>query len=431
MKAYPKYKDSGIDWIGQIPAHWQVKRVKELGILGSGTTPKSGNDAYYDDGTNPWLNTGCVQNCIIAEPAKYVTDLALRECNGLKFFPKNTILIAMYGGGTIGNVGLMSFDATINQACCAIELQSQHNPKYFFYALMAQNSKLVSLGFGGTQINLSQGQIANFILAVPPIDEQRAIADYLDEKCGEIDGQVELLEKKRKAYERLKASIINNAVTRGLNPDVPLRDSGIDWIGEIPAHWSVRRFKEMFSSYTTGITPESKNDKFFEVDDGHTWITIADMNSKFVSSSNLNLSQTAVDLFQPPITKRGSLMFSFKLSIGKICFAQKDLYTNEAIVSIPPQDDFDMNFIYYLLPKILRLNATENIYGAKMLNQKIIANMRIMFPPIDEQRAITTYLDEKCGEIDANIENIGKQIDAYKRLKRALINEVVTGRRAV
>lgn len=90
-----------------------------------------------------------------------------------------------------------------------------------------------------------------------------------------------------------------------------------------------------------------------------------------------------------------------------------------------------MNFIYYLLPKILRLNATENIYGAKMLNKKIIANMRIMFPPIDEQRAIASYLDEKCGEIDAAIEITGKQIDAYKRLKRSLINEVVTGQRAV
>lgn len=206
-------RPSGIDWLGDIPAHWQVKRVKELGILGSGTTPKSGNDAYYDDGTNPWLNTGCVQNCIITEPAKYVTDLALRECNGLKYFPKNTILIAMYGGGTIGNVGLMSFDATINQACCAIVLQSQHNPKYFFYALMAQNSKLVSLGFGGTQINLSQGQIANFILSVPPIDEQRAIATYLDEKCGEIDANIENIGKQIDAYKRLKRSLINEVVT--------------------------------------------------------------------------------------------------------------------------------------------------------------------------------------------------------------------------
>ena len=206
-------RPSGIDWIGDIPAHWNVKRIKDLGSLGSGTTPKSGSDAYYDDGIHPWLNTGCVQNCIINQPAKYVTELAMKECPGLRYYPKDTILVAMYGGGTIGNVGLMGFDATINQACCAIELSTPHLPKYMFYAIMAQNAKLISYGFGGTQINLSQGQIANFLLAVPPLAEQRAIADYLDKKCGEIDAAVENLDKQINAYKRLKKSLINEVVT--------------------------------------------------------------------------------------------------------------------------------------------------------------------------------------------------------------------------
>lgn len=206
-------RDSGIDGIGVIPDHWSVKRIKDLGILGSGTTPKSGNDAYYDDGTHPWLNTGCVQNCIINEPAKYITELAMKECSGLRYYPKDTILIAMYGGGTIGNVGLMGFDATINQACCAIELSNQHKPKFLFYAIMAQNAKLISNGFGGTQINLSQGQIANFLLAVPPLEEQQRIANYLDDKCSKIDSSVENISQQIDAYKRLKKSLINEVVT--------------------------------------------------------------------------------------------------------------------------------------------------------------------------------------------------------------------------
>ena len=206
-------RPSGIDWLGDIPAHWSVRRIKDLGDLGSGTTPKSSNNDYYEDGIHPWLNTGCVQNCIIEEPAKHVTDLALKECKGLKFFPKDTILVAMYGGGTIGNVGLMGFPSTINQACCAVTINYNNLPKYIFYALMAQNKKLVSLGFGGTQVNLSQGQIANFIISIPPLEEQRAIAAYLDEKCGAIDAAIEITGKQIDAYKRLKRSLINEVVT--------------------------------------------------------------------------------------------------------------------------------------------------------------------------------------------------------------------------
>lgn len=209
-----RLKDSGIEWIGMVPEHWKVKRLKEVGFIGSGTTPNTKKDSYYHNGIHPWLNTGCVQDCAIVNPADYVTDLALKECNGLTYYPIGTILVAMYGGGTIGNVGIMQLAATINQACCAICSNRQIvYPKYLFYSLYSKKNKLISLGFGGTQINLSQGLISNFIIEYPPLSEQRAIADYLDKKYKKIDAAIENICKQIDASKKLKRALINEVIT--------------------------------------------------------------------------------------------------------------------------------------------------------------------------------------------------------------------------
>ena len=423
-------KDSGIEWIGDIPAHWDVKRIKDIAYLGSGTTPKSSNEKYYD-GTHPWLITGDVQNRLIERNENFITDLALADIPNLKLYPAKTVLLAMYGGGTIGNVGLMTYPAYINQACCAMIPKSGIYEKYLFYYLRTKYSRIISTGVGGTQINLSQNKIAAYPIAVPPFKEQQAIADYLDKKTAEIDEQITALEKKSDAYQRLKRTLISEVITRGLNPTVELKDSGIEWIGEIPEHWVIKRFKEMFRHYSTGFTPDSKDMNYFADDEINTWVTIADLVDKYIVDSNMYLSDKAINDYAPILSPKGSLLFSFKLSVGKTAFAGKNLYTNEAIVTIPPQRNNDLRYFYYLIPEACANNATENIYGAKMLNQKIIANMILFAPPIDEQRAISDYLDKKTAEIDSNISAISSKIDAYKRLKQSLIDEVVMGKRRI
>ena len=257
--------------------------------------------------------------------------------------------------------------------------------------------------------SMTQTSLYQIPFLLPSIGEQQRIVDYLDKKLA------------------AKKSVIHQAVTRGLNPNVTLKDSDIDWIGLIPEHWEIKRFKDVFRKYTTGLTPESKIGENFSDDKRFTWVTIGDMTSRVIFESAMSLSEKVVIEKQPVISPKGSLLFSFKLSIGKTAFAGKDLYTNEAIVSIPPTKYADLNYFYYTLPSVCYNNATENIYGAKMLNQKIIANMLMIFPPLSEQQAIADYLDEKCAKIDAAIENITKQIEASKRLKKAIINEAICG----
>lgn len=209
-----KMKDSGIEWIGEVPEHWEVKRMKELSAIGSGTTPKSGEDKYYENGIHPWLNTSDVQDCIINEAKFSITDKALNDYSVLKYYPIGTILIAMYGGGTIGNVALMNISATINQACCAIVSNEKLLlPKYLFCYLKCHKKKIISLGFGGTQVNLSQAIIAQLPVVLPPLPEQRAIATYLDDKCAKIDTIVSNLDKQISRYADLKRSLIDEVIT--------------------------------------------------------------------------------------------------------------------------------------------------------------------------------------------------------------------------
>ena len=301
---------------------------------------------------------------------------------------------------------------------------------YLFY--LSQTSKFqdaacaTMCGVGGLK-RISPLFMRTYELDLPVLSEQQRIVEKLDTQLSSIDKRISVLEQQLDAYARLKKSVIHQAVTRGLNPNVTLKDSGIEWIGMIPKHWEIRRFKEIFLRYSTGLTPESKNLNNFSVDERYTWITIGDMTSKVVSESFMCLSESVIKEKNPIISRRGSLLFSFKLSIGKTAFAGKDLYTNEAIVSIPPHRGIELGYFYYLIPFVCEANATENIYGAKMLNQKRIANMLFIVPPLSEQQETANYLDEKCAKIDAAIENITKQIDASKRLRKAIINEAISG----
>lgn len=416
-------KDSGIEWIGDIPAHWEVKRIKDIAYLGSGTTPKSSNEKYYD-GTHPWLITGDVQNRLIERNENFITDLALADIPNLKLYPAKTVLLAMYGGGTIGNVGLMTYPAYINQACCAMIPKSGIYEKYLFYYLRTKYSRIISTGVGGTQINLSQNKIAAYPIAVPPFKEQQTIADYLDKKTAEIDKQITALEKKSDAYQRLKRSLISEVVTRGLNPTAELKDSGIEWIGEIPEHWKIDRVKsfaktikgkscDYLSEPTTDcyqvLSVESLRQDECQFYD---YVKVDD-DSQICSPDDIVVIWDGAGVGEFLRAKNGAL----SSTIAKVKFTSKKVLPK---------------YFWYWRYKIeYRLKSIPTGMGIPHLNPNLLNNYKIAIPPLVEQQAIADYLDKKTAEIDSNISAISSKIDAYKRLKQSLIDEVVTGKRRI
>ena len=411
-------------------------RIKDFTTkVGSGVTPRGGAETYLEQGIPLFRSQNVYDNGFLMDDIAYISEEVDESMSGTRVKPGDVLLNIT--GASIGRCFYTSdsFErGNVNQHVCIIRPKRNiTSPSFLHYCIISnEGQEQINLSqTGANREGLSVEDIKGFSFDIPSLSVQQKIVDYLDEKTSDIDTQVELLEKKKDAYTRLKKAMINRAVTRGLDENVKLKDSGVEWIGMIPEHWEVKRFKDVFRKYSTGFTPESKNLDNFSDNEEFTWVTIADMTTRVVGISSLNLSEKAIKDNLPELTIKGSLMFSFKLTIGKTAFAEKDLYTNEAIVSIPPHRNVDLVYFYYTVPMICMNNATENIYGAKMLNQKIIANMIFALPPYEEQQSIAAYLDEKCTKIDAAIANIDKQTDALKRLKRSLINEVITGQRAV
>ena len=207
-------KDSGVEWLGKIPEHWQKTRIKfEASIIGSGTTPDSGNSMYYDNGEHSWIQSGDLYGKdYIYETEKQLTNLAILECHALNWYTKDFVVVAMYGA-SVGNVAISKIDSFTNQACCVIKLNEKNDNRYLFYFLKAAQEEMLLKAFGGTQPNISQIIIKNLNFLNVPLLEQIEIADFLDSKCDMIN---EMLKSKKDQYDILikhKKSLIYEYVT--------------------------------------------------------------------------------------------------------------------------------------------------------------------------------------------------------------------------
>lgn len=201
-----------------------------------------------------------------------------------------------------------------------------------------------------------------------------------------------------------------------------MKDSGIEWIGEIPDDWEISTIKREYV-FQTGWTPDTSHEEYFIGE--NIWINISDMKSKVVYDSEKHISDEAIQLASMNISPKGSLLYAFKLSVGAVSFCGMDMYTNEAIATFLPGKN-NLRFLYYTAPIFIIKNANENIYGAKLLNQKLIRNAKIVIPPLEVQKRIADYLDRKCSQIDAIIARQQEVIEKLKAYKLSVITEAVT-----
>jgi restriction endonuclease S subunit len=276
-------RDSGVPWLGEIPAHWELWKIGHLARVGNGSTPERDNSEYWTDGSVPWLNSSVVNQDEVTTAEQFVTDLARRECH-LPLLQPGTVLIAITGQGkTRGQAVVLSISATINQHMAFVapnpDLIATWFLRWSFYRAY-EYLRSISDDAGGTKGALTCEDVANLRIPVPPLDEQSAIIARLAHETVHLDALLaakqrllDLLAEKRKA-------IIATAVTRGLDPKVKLRDSGVPWLGEIPAHWESRNLRFCCTSIQTGGTPAPEF-LDYDGDDGLDWLTPGD----FVTSS--------------------------------------------------------------------------------------------------------------------------------------------------
>ena len=429
-KAYPTYKDSGIDRIGKVPAHWAIRKATWLFAIGSGTTPSSENPAYYN-GDIHWITTSELRESVVGATAKMITKKAQIDYSSLRLHPKGSIAVAMYGA-TIGRLGILGVPATVNQACCVFSAPCGVVMQFWFYWLQMRRTFLVSLGYGGGQPNLSQELLRSIRAPIPTELEQQVIADFLDRETAKIDA---LVEKKERLIELLKekrTALITHAVTRGLDSNVRMKDSGIEWLGQIPAHWNPGRIGIFSQQVTDGahISPDTASPD-------HPFVSTVDIVGGRIDFENClgTTSETYAYMVRTGCRpRRGDVLFSKDGTVGRTTVVDSDaeFVVASSLVIISPRKEVVMprhldywlngTFIQELVELFLSGAALRRISVAK------VGNLPIALPPLNEQQAIVDFLDRETAKIDALVSKIQEAIERLKEYRTALISAAVTGK---
>lgn len=422
MKQYDSYKDSGVEWIGEVPSHWEVMKTSlAFHGIGSGTTPSTSKKEFYDDNDGYyWLQTGDLNDGLINDTSKKITKLAISQCN-LKFYPIDSIVIAMYGA-TIGKVGILGIKTATNQACCVLPANKNMNFKFAFYEFLACKPALLVSAIGGGQPNISQDVIRKQKIAIPPLLEQNIIATYLDKKCSEIDNVISAQQKRIALLQELKQSVITHAVTKGLNPNVEMDATEEDWINRLPASWGKAKLK-YYIHLVNGRAysqPELLSEGKYKVLRVGNFLT----NDTWYYSN--------MELEEDKYCNNGDLLYAWSASFGPYIWNQDKTIYHYHIWKVCYKECMDKMYVYYLLKAITNFKLGD-IHGSTMVHitMESMNNSVIPIPSFDEQKDIATFLDKKCASIDNALTKAQHQVELLQKYKQSLITEVVTGKRKV
>ena len=262
MRDAAELKDSGIEWIGNIPSSWHIMKISRLfELIGSGTTPKSTREEYYN-GTINWLQSGDINGGYVNFTDKKISKDICENNTALTIYAPPFIAIAMYGA-SIGNISIVDIEACTNQACCVLSCPNEMmNLNYLFYQLKSAKDEMLLSSRGGTQPNISQAIIRQMRVAVPSYKEQQYIANYLDDRCSKIDAIIAEAKASIEEYKELKQAVIYEAVTKGLDKTATMKDSGVEWVGKIPKNWTLKRFKYVARIESNLVSPDEYMDYY-------------------------------------------------------------------------------------------------------------------------------------------------------------------------
>lgn len=428
---YEKYKPSGVDWIGEIPEGWEVPKITYLfRKIGSGTTPTAGSPLYYENGTINFLQTGDLNDGSINATTKKITKKALLDNSVLKIFPKGSLVIAMYGA-TIGKLGILNLETTTNQACCVLgeEISNVHM-KYIFYWFYFAKPHIISMSYGGGQPNISQDLIKSLRLQLPPLSEQTAIAEFLDDKTAKIDQTIAIRQKEIELLKERRQILIQQAVTKGLDATVKLKDSGVDWIGEIPEHWEVRKLKYL-ANVVLGKMICNENKGNYKLKPY--------LKSKNIQWMELNLDSVDEMWFSDKEMvqyklKKGDIVVSEGGEVGKAtlwndelseCYIQNSAHK---VSMINDNNNVFFLFLFFTYGKLGVFDSIVNKVSIGHLTREKLMNIYFPVAPVEEQTQIVSYLEDIEAKIAKAIMLKEQEIEKLKEYKTVLIDNVVTGK---
>ncbi|MDW2308114.1 restriction endonuclease subunit S [Vibrio sp. 1159] len=418
-KAYSEYKESGIDWIGVIPVSWSCLPIKRSFEVVNGSTPRSGEKLYWD-GDITWVTPADLSkvNESISTSSKTITNEGLSSC-GTSLVPKGSLILSTRA--PIGTIAIASKELCTNQGCKSLIKTTSVENKYVYYVLSISGKQLNNLGRGTTFLELSTDELANYRVPNPSIQEQQKIANFLDHETAKIDTLITKQEKLIELLKEKRQAVISHAVTKGLNPDAPMKDSGVEWLGEVPEHWKACPLKTI-SKFRQGKLHEPyihEDGKFICV------------NSRFVSTEGEKFKYCSKNL--SPVENEDILMVMSDLpngrALAKALFVQGDnnFALNQRVCAITATE-IDARFLYYQLNRNEYFLSFDDGCNQTNLSNYVFKNFPALVPYKAEQCEIAEYLDRQTESFDRLVEIANRQIELMKERKTALISAAVTGK---
>ena len=434
MKRYPKY-ESGGESIGGVPDHWETKRLGQVSTIFKGGTPKRNVDRYFQ-GDLPWARpvdiTALDGALYIDDTEMHISEEALGN-SGARRLPAGAVLLT--SRATIGETAITTVPMATNQGFANFVCNKQLLNVFLVYYLQSIKDSLISLGSGSTFLEVTKGTLVRVRIPLPPFSEQTQIAAFLDRKTGQIDELIRVKERKIELLQEQRTALINQAVTKGLDPNVEMKPSGVEWIGEIPAHWEILKVKHVSSSNPSKNNPKTNylKDKlvvFLPMERVHTDGTF-DQELK-LPCSQLKNGYTYFEENDVLVAKVTPCFENGKFVLIKNLATQVGFGSTEFIVIRPVSRKVFPPFIYYLLHneplRSMGKYFMTSAVGLKRVPTEFVENFPIPVPSIHEQTQIADFLDRKTTQIDQLVSEEQRSIKLLNEYRQSLISDAVTGK---
>lgn len=437
VAGYPAYRDSGVEWLGEIPAHWEVKRLKRICTIVNGGTPKTSERRYWN-GSIVWItpdDLGGATEMTVRESSRTVTSAGLESC-GAQMVPAGSLVLSIRA--PIGHLAVAGTDLCTNQGCRSLVFRNPESSRYTFYQLAAARGMLQSLGVGSTFRELSSVNLGTLSISAPPSSEQCVIADFLDRETVKIDAVIGKQREMIDLLQEQRTAIINHVVTKGLDPGAAKKDSGAEWLGKIPAHWEVLQLRRVAFDRCDGPFGSGLKSTHY-AEDGVRVVRLQNIgHGEFEGADAAFIPQEHYLKLGDHSVLPGDLLIAglgdANHPAGRACVAPADI--GSAMVKA---DCFRFRLDHSRAqPQFLalQLSATASIASGLMstgatrqrTSLASTAARAIAIPDLQEQSQIVDYITRKIVWLDHAQHAVQRAIDRLTEYRAALISSAVTGK---
>lgn len=435
FKKYEAYKAIGLEWLDRVPKNWHVVRLKALltseenGVWGE--EPDGGSDDIW-----------CVRVADFNRNTKTISTekKTFRKVNSniinKKALSIGDLLIEKSGGGEkqlVGQVVLYDHEDKAISSNFIARIRLKENvvhpnfANYLFNTLYQLNRNYRHIKQTTGIQNLDTQSYFEERVSLPPKEEQTAISSFLDRKCEQIDKAIAIKEKQIELLKERRQILIHRAVTQGLDPDVKMKESGVEWIGEVPEYWEVKKMKFIFQKMRTGTTPSTLNDKYFK--GSINWYNPTDLNQSYLSESEKKISKLAIARGEASLFPGDSvLVVGIGGTTGKTAYMEGSGSFNQQITGFHSKNNHNRYYFHLVRSLSTVMLRVASYTTLPILNNSFFKAFKLPIPPTVEQRAITDHIETKAQEIDVLVQVKEKEIEKLKEYKTSLINAAVTGK---